>query len=68
MPETLPDLDCTMIVHEVVKRHPATQAVFQRYGLDTCCGGAVSVEAAARRDGIDAIQLCGELRAAAAAG
>ena len=67
MPETQIQLDCTMTVHELVKRHPATQAVFQRYGVDTCCGGAVSVEAAARRDGIDAVRLCTELRAAAAA-
>jgi regulator of cell morphogenesis and NO signaling len=65
MPQLGRELDCTSTVHDLIKHHPATQAVFQRFGVDTCCGGAVSVEAAARRDGIDAHRLCSELRAAA---
>lgn len=60
------ELDCTSSVHDLIQRHPATEAVFQRFGVDTCCGGAVSVEEAARRDGIDANMLCTELRTAAA--
>lgn len=64
MSTTHVELDCTATVHELIKRHPATQAVFQRFGVDTCCGGAVSVEAAARRDGLDPNELCGALRAA----
>jgi regulator of cell morphogenesis and NO signaling len=61
------ELNCTLTVHEIAHRYPATRAIFQRFGMDTCCGGAVSVEQAARRDGIDADRLCAELRAAAAA-
>jgi regulator of cell morphogenesis and NO signaling len=62
------ELDCTSSVHDLIQRHPATRAVFQRFGIDSCCGGAVSVEEAARRDSIDATRLCAELRAAAEAG
>lgn len=65
MSTTERELDCTSTVHDLIQRHPATRAVFQRYGVDTCCGSAVSVEEAARRDGLDANQLCTELRTAA---
>ena len=65
---TQPMLDCTATVPDLIHRHPATRAVFQAHGVDTCCGGGVSVEEAARRDGLDATALCAELRAAVAAG
>jgi iron-sulfur cluster repair protein YtfE (RIC family) len=58
------ELDCTATVHDLVERHPATRAVFQRFGVDTCCGSIVSVEAAVRRDGLDLTELCIALRAA----
>lgn len=60
------DWDCSNTVHEVITRAPATKAVFQRYGVDTCCGSHVSVEEAAHRDNLDSTKLCNELRAAAA--
>lgn len=63
---TEPELDCTATVHDVIQHHPATRAVFQRFGVDTCCGSVVSVEEAARRDGLDATVLCAALRAATA--
>jgi regulator of cell morphogenesis and NO signaling len=64
MPTTERELDCTSTVHELIEQHPATRAVFQRLGIDTCCGSAVSVQEAAQRDGLDPNRLCGELRAA----
>jgi regulator of cell morphogenesis and NO signaling len=68
MSTTKLELDCTSTVHELLQSHPATRAVFQRFGVDTCCGGSVSVEEAARRDGLDASLLCAELRSVAEAG
>jgi len=68
MPATERELDCSSTVHELIQRHPATRMVFQRYGVDTCCGSAVSVQEAARRDGLDPNQLCAELRGIAEAG
>lgn len=61
------ELDCASTVHELIQHHPATRAVFQRFGVDTCCGSAVSVQEAARRDGLDPNRLCSELREAAEA-
>jgi regulator of cell morphogenesis and NO signaling len=62
MPTTTLDLDCGATVNETIARWPATLAVFKRFGIDTCCGGAVSVEEAARRNNADAQALCDSLR------
>ena len=57
-------LDCHWSVNEVIARHPATIAAFDAHGIDTCCGGAVSVEQAAREAQVDPLQLCVPLTAA----
>jgi regulator of cell morphogenesis and NO signaling len=46
-----------MFVHDCIKLYPKTIGVFTRFKIDSCCGGAVSIEAAAKRDGapLDAI-------------
>jgi regulator of cell morphogenesis and NO signaling len=41
------------MVNEVIRTHPATIAVFNRFGIDTCCGGAAPIDEAAMRDGAD---------------
>lgn len=64
MHTTQPELDCGLTVNDMVIRWPATIAVFNRFGIDSCCGGAVSVEDAARREGVDATALCAALRSA----
>lgn len=46
-------LDSTLTINEIVALHPQTIAVFNRFGLDTCCGGGVRVAEAARRHGLD---------------
>jgi iron-sulfur cluster repair protein YtfE (RIC family) len=60
-----PELDCTLTVRHVIERYPATRAVFDRFGLDACCGGGASVEQAARLHDVDSAALCTALRAAA---
>lgn len=57
-------LDPSLTINEIVARHPETIAVFNRFGMDTCCGGGVSVEEAARRDGLDLDQMLAALRGA----
>lgn len=55
------DLDCSLSVNAILARYPATLPVFNRFGLDTCCGGALSVADAARAADVDGDVLCGAL-------
>lgn len=49
-------------VNDMIRRHPATVEVFRRYGIDSCCGGALAVSAAAERHGVDPALLWSALR------
>lgn len=61
------ELDCQLTVGEVAARYPTTVDVFNRYGIDLCCGSSVSVREAAHRDGLEVDALCADLRQAALA-
>ena len=50
-----------MTVNEAIRRYPATVEIFNRYGIDACCGGAAPVLEAAVRDGADPVALENEL-------
>ena len=39
-----------MVVNDCIKLHPNTIGVFTKFRIDSCCGGAVSIEDAATRD------------------
>lgn len=41
------------VVNDCIKLYPKTIGVFTEFKIDSCCGGAVSIEAAAKRDGAD---------------
>ena len=51
-----------MSVNEAIRRFPATVEIFNRYGIDACCGGAAPVVEAAIRDGADPVALQAELQ------
>lgn len=53
-------------VDTVMALHPATMAVFNEFGVDTCCGSHSSVREAATRDGVDEAALVAALRRAIA--
>ena len=56
MTPTISDIGM-MRVNDVVQQYPTTLRLFQAYGIDACCGGALSVPEAARRHGIDPLVL-----------
>ena len=60
-------IDPAASVNDVISRYPATIHVFNKFGLDSCCGGAAPIVDAARRDGADLDALLEELRRATAA-
>ena len=51
------------VVNDVIQSHPATTTVFNKFGIDACCGGAVSITDAALRDGADPTALLNALNA-----
>lgn len=62
MDKDLTDFARGLTVNELIARHPETIRVFDRFGIDSCCGGAERPEVAARRDGADPAALCEALR------
>ena len=52
------------VVNDVIREHPETIGVFMRFAIDSCCGGAASIEASATRDGAELSELLGELNKA----
>ena len=41
-----------MVINEVIRRYPRSIAVFNRFRVDSCCGGGESIERTASRDGV----------------
>jgi iron-sulfur cluster repair protein YtfE (RIC family) len=60
-------LDCSWSVNETIARYPETLSVFNSHGVDTCCGGTLSVHEAAERERVDASALCDALTRAVVA-
>ena len=54
-----------MTINETIRERPATVAVFDRLGLDSCCGGALRIEEAAGRHGLALEVVLSELNAVA---
>lgn len=52
-----------MTVNELIASFPASVEVFNRLGIDACCGGDVPPREAALRDGVDVELLLRELEA-----
>jgi regulator of cell morphogenesis and NO signaling len=46
-----------LTVNATIALFPETVEVFNRFGIDACCGGAVPLDEAAQRDGADADAL-----------
>lgn len=53
-------------VNDTIARFPSTARVFNRFGIDTCCGGGSTVAEAARLERVDPAVLIEALRRAAA--
>ncbi len=53
------------IVNDCIRDFPKTIGVFTEFNIDSCCGGAVSIEDAAVRDGANVDAMLAELNARA---
>jgi regulator of cell morphogenesis and NO signaling len=48
-------------VNEAIRLWPASVAVFQKFNIDSCCGGALPIREAAAHHGIDVDTLLAAL-------
>jgi iron-sulfur cluster repair protein YtfE (RIC family) len=58
------EITANMTVNEIITQHPQTVAVFNRLGIDSCCGGALPLAEVARKHRFDFIALLAELEQA----
>ena len=56
----------TASLRKLVADYPQTRPVFERFGIDYCCHGTRTVEAAAVEDGVELAALLGALRSSLA--
>ena len=59
-------IDPTLTLDDITNRFPETIEVFNRFGIDMCCGGAATLGEAAQRDGVSLAELQTALRDALA--
>ena len=57
-------IDLTDTVNDVIARHPEAVTVFNSFGIDSCCGGAVPLITVTSRHHIDPDALLVALRKA----
>ncbi|OIP62105.1 MAG: disulfide oxidoreductase [Nitrospirae bacterium CG_4_9_14_3_um_filter_53_35] len=53
-----------MIINDVIRQYPETISVFNRFNVDSCCGGGASIESTAQKDGADLENLMDALNSA----
>ena len=52
-----------LTVNQLIRNVPSTVQIFNDFGIDACCGGAVRIAEAAQRDGADVNALLSALLA-----
>jgi regulator of cell morphogenesis and NO signaling len=55
-------LDASWTINETIAQFPETITLFNSFGIDTCCGGDETIEAAARNGEIDLDAFLARLR------
>ncbi|MCL5957823.1 MAG: DUF542 domain-containing protein [Chloroflexi bacterium] len=53
-----------MVINDVIKKHKETISVFNKFNVDSCCGGGKPIEVTAKRDGVDVDALMAALNEA----
>ena len=59
----MPTITKDMIINDVVNKYPETMKVFNDLKVDSCCGGAQSIETTAAVSGADITKLIEDLNA-----
>jgi regulator of cell morphogenesis and NO signaling len=54
-------IDPHLTLNQLIRQYPTVLPAFAAAGIDTCCGGALSLQEAARRAGADLVELVARL-------
>lgn len=54
-----------MIINDVIKRYPKTIGIFNKFNVDSCCGGGQSIDKTAKTGGVNIEALLAALNEAA---
>jgi regulator of cell morphogenesis and NO signaling len=57
----------SLTVNEILLRYPSAVTVMNAHGIDSCCGGAITLEAVAREHELDLDAITADLETLAAA-
>ena len=60
--QTVVTLESSWTINETIQQFPETITVFNAFGIDTCCGGDETIEAAAREGEINLDAVMARLR------
>ena len=60
--------DASLSVNEIIRRIPASIAVLNAYGIDTCCGGEISLAESAKDIGVPPEDILRAITAASGKG
>ncbi len=52
-----------MTINDVIRAHPETMEVINRFDVDLCCGGNRTIDQAAAEDGVEASVLLAAMNA-----
>lgn len=61
--ESTPTITGDLSLNEIAQRQPRAVEVFDRYGLDACCGGAKTLSLVCERHNLSLDDLLRDLRA-----
>jgi iron-sulfur cluster repair protein YtfE (RIC family) len=57
-----------MTLNDVIRKYPSTMGIFNRFNVDSCCGGARTIKAMAEEDKVDVGVFIKALKEAATKG
>lgn len=58
------DIAADMTINQIIAEHPETLAIFNKHGIDSCCGGGLALSEVARKHRLAFIGLLAELELA----
>lgn len=53
-----------MTINQIIKQYPKSVGVFNKFNIDSCCGGSEKLETAAKNAGVDINTVISEIRKA----